>query len=179
MDSENREAVLASWRVDEVVDRRRHAARERELLAAELRLDELWSTWAATGVEVVLHTEAGREHHGRVVGVGADFVAVEPVTGPIVAVRTAAVTSVSTAELALSGAAVAGSATTLGELARELADRQVDAPLVSSTGLSIRGRIEAGGFDAVVVRAPGGRRTYLRVDALSELSSMSMTSSSW
>ncbi len=179
MEPEDREAVLASWRVDEAVDRRRHAARERELLAAELHLDDLWSTWAATGVEVVVHTEAGREHHGRVVGVGADFVALEPVVGPVVAVRTTAVTSISTTELALAGAAVAGSATTMGELARELADRQAEASLVSSTGLVIRGRIEAVGSDAVVVRDTGGRRTYLRVEALSELSSMSMTSSSW
>jgi hypothetical protein len=179
MDPLDQEAIFAGWRVEEAAQRRRHAARERELLAAELEIDELWHVWAASGARVVVHTTAGREHHGRVVGVGADLVLVEPVAGTPVAIATGTVAAVSADALSVSGAKVEPSATTMAELVRELCDQQAEAGLVAANGLTVRGRIEAVGADAVVVRDPADRRTYLRLEALSELSSMSMTSSSW
>jgi hypothetical protein len=179
MDAQDQEAIIAGWRVEEAAERRRHATRERELLAAELALDQLWHTWAANEATVVVHTTAGRDHHGRVVGVGADLVMLQPVAGNPVAIAMATVAAVSTSTLSLSGAEVRPSATTMAELARELGDQRAEARVVAASGLTVRGRIEAVGVDAVVVRDPADRRTYLRLEALSELSSMSMTSSSW
>jgi hypothetical protein len=179
MDRHDQDSVLAAWRVDEAANRRRHLARERDLLATELQLDHLWATWAATSTGVAVHTTTGREHRGRVVAVGADMVVVAPAAGAPVAVRTEHVAAVATAELTLTGAPLDGSATTMAELIAELADRAAETTLVSAGGAVATGRLEVVGSDVVVVRDLTGRRTYLRLDALSELSSMSMTSSSW
>jgi hypothetical protein len=179
MEPHDEDSVLAAWRVEEAANLRRSVVRERELLAAELEFDQLWTMWASTNEAVVVRTAAGREHHGTVVAVGADMVVLAPHAGAPVAVRMAHVTSAGSDALTVTGARPDPSATTFEELLRELADRADETTLVVTGGLSVRGRLEAVGVDVVVVRDPTGRRSYLRLDALSELSSMSMTSSSW
>ncbi len=178
MDPLDPDPVLASWRVEEAADRRRRAAREQELLAAELRIDDLWAPWAAKGATVTVHTSAGRQHRGRVTAVGADMVVLTPPAGPPVALPVAHAVGVVDEELTVAGSPAPRSATTFVEVLRELADREADVAAVAGAA-TVRGRIEVLGVDVAVVRDATGRRSYLRVEALSELSSISMTSSSW
>jgi hypothetical protein len=170
--------VLATWRVEEAADRRRRAARERQLLEAELRLDDLWATWASKGAAVTVHTSAGRQHRGHLTAVGADMVVLTPTAGPPVALPTEHAVGVAEDELTVAGTPAPRSATTFVEVLRELADREAEVAAVAGAA-TVRGRIEVLGVDVAVVRDSTGRRNYLRVEALSELSSISMTSSSW
>jgi len=178
VDPRDPDPVLAAWRVEEAAHRRRRAALEQELLAAELRLDGLWGPWAAIGTTVAVHTTAGRQHRGRVTAVGSDLVVVTPTAGPPVAIPVRHVVGVVADELTVAGAPVPRSATAFVEVLREMADRGAEVAVVAGTAAA-RGRIEVLGVDVAVIRDATGRRSYLRLEALSELSSMSMTSSSW
>jgi hypothetical protein len=179
MDGPDPDPIVARWRVVEAAGRRRAVSRERELLALELRLDDLWPAWAASDTQIVAHTRAGRVHRGRVVGRGADMVVLAPEGGPAVALRTGDVVAVQGDHHEVAGTTAPPGATTFEDLLGELADRSADVTLVTSGGVTIRGVLEVAGVDTLIVADTTGRRSYLRLDALSEVSSMSITSSSW
>ena len=184
---------LAEWRVSAAVEQRRSVRDEMAMLHAEATMDLTVMAVATSGDVVCIETRGGRRLIGRIVAVGADVVVVDPrrgvddgsLTTPRAssAIRTADICSLSsTPDGNLSSprwAAPQPTHSTLmfDHLMAELAERGAQVYIQLAGGASTSGTIKSLGIDVLVLVDDSNRVSYLRLDGLSVVSSMSMTSS--
>ncbi len=178
MDSTDPDRRLAEWRVDAAASRRRSIWRDTGVLASETTWASVLGLAAAKGASVVVTMETGARVAGRIVAIGADVVVIERPDEGATTLATARIVGVISEETVLGDHGIETGGTTLVEILAELADNEVTVSIVCLGGLVARGRIEAVSDEVVVVTDGNARRTYVRVDRVSEVSSMAITSSS-
>jgi len=178
MDSIDPDRRLAEWRVDAAASRRRSIWRDTGLLAGETTWSSVLGLAAAHRTSVVVTTETGARVAGQIVAIGADVVVIERPGEAGTTIASARIVGVISGETTLGDHEVETGETTLVEILTELADSEVTVSIVCLGGLVARGRIDAVSDEVVVVADGNGRRTYVRVDRVSEVSSMAITSSS-
>lgn len=162
-------------------DARAHAAvdgrRRRHWLARQLDEDRTFATVCTRALEdaspVDVVVTSGRTHRGRLVAADAGVVAVATADGGTVYIAAAALLGVRLRPDATAGPpgvtrAPVGAfpGTTLGDVLRELADRDVRVEVCTIGGAVHRGRIDGVGRD--VLRLAGGM--HLRLDMVTEVS---------
>ncbi len=176
-------------------DLERWAAGARAQEAADARVRERWLRQAAEedasfagllvdmaedGRPVSVTTTSGRRHHGPVVAVGADFLAVGGPGTRLTLVRVSAVAEVRPAAGSRGSAAASGRGdpdggdglgVTLAEvLSQAVANRPRVAVVVG--GVTVVGELRAVGIDVVTVRTDGesGGPSYVTLASVSEVS---------
>lgn len=150
------ERWVAEARVDEAAQQR---ARERWLLDVaeqEATVTGVLGELAERRAIVTIGVE-GRRHHGTVVAIGLDFVALRPATGGEVLLALGAIGMVRTAPTVtdLVGDRVVPTELRLVDVLAELAADRERVRLVTTTGDVVTGRLKSVGRDVVVVRADG------------------------
>ncbi len=178
---------LARWRVEAAVDQRRAVRDEMQLLHAEATMDLTLLAVATSQDRVTINTRSGGRLMGRISRVGADVVVLMPGTSdtamPPIAIRSAHICAIAQTpdgdrSAQRWAAPPAGTATlTFDHLMADLADSQAQVSIRLTGGATISGTIRSLGVDVLVLVDPANRVCYLRLDGLSEVSSMSMTSS--
>ncbi len=175
-------------------DLERWAAGARAQDAAEARIRERWLRQAAEeeasfagllvdlaeqGGAVTITTTAGRRHHGPIVAVGSDFVAVGGGDGRLVLIRTSALGEVRPAAGGRRPQVASGRPDLRGEglgvtLAEVLAQAVAGRPRVAIVlgAVSVVGELRAVGTDVLTVRTDGEPPgwSYVTLASVSELS---------
>jgi hypothetical protein len=167
------ERWLGELRVDE--DARGRARRHWLRTAAEedASLPGVLFDLAERGATVAVVTIAGRRHHGPVVVVGEDFVALRTGADRHVVLRLDAVATIRVVDdgvAPLGDREVAASLLLVDVLIGLGADR-LDASLVLTGGDQVSGEVRSVGRDVVVVRPHGAAHgsTYVGLDAIVEV----------
>jgi len=170
-------------------DLERWAAGARAQDAAEARTRERWLRQAAEeeasfagllidlaedGRPVSVTTTTGRRHHGPIVAVGTDFVAVGGPEGRLVLVPTASVAEVRPATGTRRPPAANGREALEATLAEVLAQAVANRPRVAVVlgAVTVVGELRAMGTDVLTVRTDGepGATSYVTLASVSEVS---------
>ncbi len=176
-------------------DLERWAAGARAQEAAEARVRERWLRQAAEdeasfagllvdlaedGRPVSVTTVGGRRHHGPIVAVGADFVAVAGPENRLVLLRLAAVAEVRPGTGKRRAQAAAAAATGSGRQSRDVAMAEVLAQAAATRprvavvlgAVTVVGELRAVGTDVLTVRTDGepGGLSYVTLASVSEVS---------
>ena len=129
---------------------------------------------AERGRSVSVHLRNGRQHHGRAMVIGADFVALRTDRDRDVLVATAAVTSVRTRagdEPTLGDRPVVGDIRLVEALAALAEDRARVVMTGDHTGDAVRGELRGVGRDVATVRLDGaGGSAYVALASVVEVS---------
>lgn len=167
---------LATARVHRAVADRRAERTERRILGEELRLDAVLADAAASGDQVSIETTTGARHVGYLSGIGEDFVMLVPRNSAPVGIRHRAIAMLSRDSAGTRTGSTTGRAD-FGDVLAELASVEARVRIVLWGGATNVGVIGEIGPDVLLLNAePAGRAVYLVLDAIAELSSMSMTS---
>ena len=169
---------LATARVHRAVADRRAERTERMILAEEISLDAVLADAAARGDQVSIETTTGARHAGHLSGIGEDFVMLVPRNSVPVGIRRQAIATL-TRESAGTRTRPSVDRARFVDLLAELGSVEARVRIVLSGGATNVGVIREVGPDVVLLNAePAGRSVYLTLDAITEVSSMSMTSTS-
>jgi hypothetical protein len=169
---------LAAARVDRAVADRRAERAERMILAEEVSLDAVLADAAASGDQVSIETTTGATHAGYLSGIGEDFVMLVPRHSAPVGIRRQVIASLRRESAGTRNSSAERRAGFVDLLA-ELGSVEARVRIVGSGGAANVGVIHEVGPDVVLLIAePAGRAVYLSLDAIAEVSSMSMTSTS-
>jgi hypothetical protein len=150
------DAWVAAARVEEAAQQRARERWLREVAEQEATLSGVLTELAERRAGVTLEV-SGRRHHGVVVALGLDFVALRPAVGPDVLVAAAAVGVVRTAPTVAPALGDHMVSTELG-LAAVLAELAIDRErvrLVTTGGDVVVGLLRSVGHDVAVVRTDG------------------------
>lgn len=171
--AEHLERWVAEARIDEAALGRARERWLREVAEQEATLAGVLTDLAERGAPVTVHLRGGRRHHGTVVGVGADFIAVGPTAsapGAEVLVAVHAITGVQTGPNATIGDRALGTELHLSDVLSELATDRERVAIVSD-GEVVVGELRSVGIDVAVLRtesdAPSVR--YLSLRAIDEV----------
>lgn len=186
-DAANADVQLARWRVEAAADQRRAVRDEMLLLHAEATMDLTILAVATSEDRVTIETRSGDRLIGRISRVGADVVILVPGSAdtalPPTAIRSAHISAIAQTpdgdrSARRWAAPTIGTATLTFDLVMaDLADRQAHVVVRLVGGTMISGTIRSLGVDVLVLVDATNRVCYLRLEGLSEVSSMSMTSS--
>lgn len=174
-------AELSRWtndaRTDDAVRSRMQERALRQLATDEARFASLLLDVAERGEPITIHTTAGRTHHGLVVAVATDLVALTTPQHSGVLVALGAVASVRPGPGFRAAEATADRSPPFpARMADALAALATDRPRVRlglvGGGELIIGELRAVGIDVVTIRvdADPPATVYVRIDALAEVS---------
>lgn len=168
------ERWVAEARVDEAAAQRSRERWLREVAEQEATLAGVLADLAERHTAVAVRTSAGRQHHGTIQVIGADFVALRLASGAEVLLAVRGLGAVRTApdvEAALGDRALA-TALRLADVLAELAAERERVVLVTTSGDdAIAGELRSVGQDVVVLRTDAERAgtAYVPLAAIGEV----------
>lgn len=124
---------------------------------------------AECGEKVRLTLRSGSVHHGRIVAVGADVVAIARTHGSMTLIALPQVASMRSSERVLVTDAVEPSSETMHNRIVSLAGNRAEVRVLLVCGAEESGTVMACGDDMFVVRNHAREYSYVSLDALSEI----------